>query len=282
MMNLLEKIKNSLSEDVEEMMSRSLRVMSFNVRWDEKKEEVPKWSIRKLQVASMIRFHRVDVVGLQESLFSQLIDLQQILSDYEYFGHKYHQTDLDNPILFRRGRFCKLQGSYFYLSPTPDVPSRGWNAKFLRSVTWLKLKDKKTQKTFFIFNTHFDYHSFIARNQSAILLKKKIAAITEGFPFLVTGDFNLFPELGGEDTYRILTNQRSERPLLDAQSVAKFPHHGPTGTWSGFKEAGQPGIKPDYIFVDNHTKVLSHGILADSFDGCYPSDHLPVVADILF
>ena len=256
--------------------------MSFNIRWDEEKPDIPKWSCRKEQVASLIRFHQVDIVGLQEPLYPQIRDLQEILPEYECFGCRYERTGLHDPILFRKNRFIKLQGSYFYLSPTPESPSKGWNAKFLRGVTWIKLKDRKRHKIFYFFNTHFDYHSFFARTKSALLLREKITEITKGAPFLVTGDFNLFPELGGENTFKILTSEENDtsRSLVDAKDASFTPHHGPTGTWSGFSKAGDPGIKPDYIFVDKEVKVFTHGILSDNFDGAFASDHLPVVADV--
>ena len=37
----------------------------------------------------------------------------------------------------------------------------------------------------------------------------------------------------------------------------------------------------DFIFIKNNIKVLNHGILSDTWNGKYPSDHMPVVADIL-
>ena len=36
----------------------------------------------------------------------------------------------------------------------------------------------------------------------------------------------------------------------------------------------------DYIFIKNKVEVLQHGILSDSWDGMYPSDHFPVIADL--
>ena len=105
--------------------------------------------------------------------------------------------------------------------------------------------------------------------------------IAGAMPFVVAGDFNLLPKLNGEATYKILVGSEAKgRPLVDAQKVSYFPHHGPTGSWSGFKEAGQSGVKPDFIFVDGTVEVVLHAILTDSFNGEFPSDHLPVVADL--
>lgn len=256
------------------------RLMSFNIHFCE--DSIPDWEKRKAQIASMIRFHRVDLAGLQEPNLKQVKELADILPDYGWYGVGWEDADIKgqlDPILFRKSRYELLDASYFFLSELPEDSSMGWDAKFPRGTTWVQLYDKKTNQRFYFFNTHFDYHGTISREESAKLLVDKIQEIAGDTPFIVTGDFNIFPKLRGGITYEILTKDNF---LVDAQDKAKYPHHGPTGSWSGFKEAGQPGIKPDYIFVSNETAVISHGILADCFDGSFPSDHLPIVSDIAF
>lgn len=259
-----------------------MRVMSFNIRQDNDPEY--SWGVRKGRVISVIRFHRPDLLGLQEPSAEQLEDLRVALSEFSFFrgaSLEEGETGAHNPIFFRKERFGLLDSGFFYLSQTPHVLSKGWDARFLRGATWVKLLDRGQGKSFYFFNTHFDYHGRKARDQSAYLLREKVAEIARSLPFVVAGDFNLFPDLGGEETYQILTKEAPKsRPFVDAQKVAKFPHHGPTGTWSGFKEPGQPGVKPDFIFIDARIQVHLHGVLTDTFDGHFPSDHLPVVAEI--
>lgn len=275
------KVKNALK--TKEITKSSIRIVSFNIRWKGCEKNEPKetcWKERKQNVASIIRSHKADILGLQEPTKDQLDELMTLIPEYSYCSKGLEDKKnigSVNPILYHKNRFELLEDSIFYLSKTPNIPSIGWDAKFLRAVTWAKFKDYKTKEIFFVFNTHFDYHSQSARNKSAFLLKEKIKEITKGSSFIVTGDFNIFPNLGGEETYKLLTN---DDLLMDAHFKSMFPHQGPTGSWSGFKEPGQPGVKPDYIFVDKTLKVLTHGILADSFDGNYPSDHLPIIADI--
>jgi len=260
-----------------------IRVMSFNIHLKDCEDQKPEkclWKSRKENVASMIRFHHMDLIGLQETTKDQLNDLLNLLPEYDWYGIALNDGMDKGPIdaiLFLKDRFEVLETSHFYLSPTPDILSKGWNAKFTRGVTWAKLKDLKTNQVFYFFNTHFDYHSILARNKSAQLIREKVDNISGNHPFIITGDFNIFPKLGGDETYKILTRDNF---LIDAQFKTAFPHHGPTGSWSGFKEAGQPGIKPDYIFVNKKINVRSHGILADTFDGNFPSDHMPVVSEI--
>lgn len=260
-----------------------IRVMSYNVYLKDCEDEKPVeylWKFRKEKVASMIHFHHMDLIGLQEPTKDQLNDLINLLPEYDWYGIGLNDgKDLGpiDAILFLKKRFEIIEKDHFYLSPTPEILSKGWNAKFTRGVTWAKLKDLKTDQIFYFFNTHFDYHSILARNKSAQLLREKVIQISQNNPFIITGDFNIFPNLGGEETYKILTRDNF---LIDAQFKTEFPHHGPTGSWSGFKEPGQPGVKPDYIFVNKKMNVRFHGILADSFDGRFPSDHMPVISEI--
>jgi endonuclease/exonuclease/phosphatase family metal-dependent hydrolase len=275
------KVKNALK--TKEITKSSIKIISFNIRWKGCEKNEPKeicWESRKRNVASIIRFHKADILGLQEPTKDQLDELMTLVPEYSYCSKGLKDKKnigSVNPILYNKDRFELLKDNVFYLSETPHIPSIGWDAKFLRAVTWAKFKDYKTNEIFFVFNTHFDYHSKSARNKSAFLLKEKIKEITKESSFIVTGDFNIFPNLGGEETYKLLTN---DELLMDAHFKSIFPHHGPTGSWSGFKEPGQPGVKPDYIFVNKTLKVITHGILADSFDGNYPSDHLPIIAEI--
>lgn len=246
----------------------AMRVMSFNILSDDNVEHA--WEKRKGSVVSMIRFHHADLIGIQEASDGQHEDLATSLPEFGSFAGNF------NPIFFRKSRFQVLASGSFFLSTTPNVQSLGWDAKFPRAVNWVKLLDKKMKKEFLFFNTHFDYHGSMARDESAELIKSKVAEIGGNLPIVLAGDFNLFPNIGGEKTYKLLTTA-----FLDALVSAQFPHHGPTGTWSGFKEAGQPGIRPDCIFISPKVEVYLHGILSDTFDGQFPSDHLPVVADLV-
>ena len=234
----------------------------------------------------MIRFHRADLIGLQEVYGYQLDHLRSALPEYEIILGApladIQDVPAYNPILFRKGRLMLVRSGHFFLADTPDVARKCWNANLVRGVSWAELKDIKTSKTFFFYNTHFDYFSRFSREMSAQLLRLKIEEIGGSRPYIAAGDYNLFPSLGGPETLSLLTDDTLPgKPLVDAQDLSQHGHHGPTGSWSGFREAGQPGIKPDFLFVDPSVIVLTHGILADTFDGLFPSDHLPVIADLI-
>lgn len=262
-----------------------IKIMTFNVHGTE--ENIPgpqsEWNMRKKPISELIINHDIDLLGLQEPFYEQTIDLEKMLPDYLWYGIGLEDADKKGPmniIFYKKNKFDVLDKGFFYLSQTPDIPSKCWGARFNRGVVWLKLVEKEQKATFYFFNTHFDYHSRIARDESSQFLVKQINQIANDFPLILLGDFNFFPDLGGYDTYKLLTYKDDKQWLFNAQNVSSTPHMGPVGSWSGFKEAGQPGIKPDFIFVNNKVRVLSHRILADTDKGKFLSDHLPLISDI--
>ena len=259
----------------------TLRVMTFNIRYDNPADGEDAWPNRRAKVASMIRFHGADVVGLQEALRTQIADLEAALPQFGWFGSgRSAERDGEHcAVLYRRDRLEVLAESTFWLSATPEVAgSQGWDAALPRIVSWAKLKDRRTGAVFHLFNTHFDHRGEVARRESARLLLRKVTEIAgpDG-PVVVTGDFNTTPDA---EPYRILTGgDATPGPLVDALSASSFPHHGPTTSWNGFKSI-EPGRRIDFILVRPPVGVGQHGILSDTFDGRFPSDHLPVLAEV--
>ncbi|MDQ3322540.1 MAG: endonuclease/exonuclease/phosphatase family protein [Acidobacteriota bacterium] len=257
--------------------------MTFNIRYNEPRDGVNAWANRKTRVADVIRFHKADLIGVQEAQNNQLKDLEKLLPDFAWRGVG---RDGDNngefsAILYRKSRFKLLENQTFWLSETPEkVGSKGWDANLPRIVTWAKFRDKQTKKTFFHFNTHFDHIGKQARTESAKLLLAQIQKITGKLPFVVTGDFNAKEET---DVYKILTGkiESANFKLIDARFVSQNGHFGGNSTFSAFKEL-VPENRIDYVFVGENAKVLEHGVLSDRWDGLWASDHLPVLAEIVF
>lgn len=261
------------------------RVMTFNLRYDNPGDGPNAWPHRKDMAASMIRFHRADLVGVQEALRRQLDDLQERLPAYAWVG--VGRTDGKeageySAILYRKDRFELLEDDTFWLSLTPEVPgSKAWDAALERIVTWAKFRDRQTGTVFFHFNTHFDHIGDTARAESAKLILHRIDSLAGTAPVVLTGDFNATDDAA---PYRILTGVErdgvSAPALRDAMHVSEHGHHGPTSTWNAF-QAVEPGQRIDYVFVGDGVRVLQHGALIDTWDGRFPSDHLPVLAEIV-
>ena len=261
----------------------ALRVMSFNIRYDEPRDGVNAWPNRKIKVSDVIRFHKADLVGVQEALDHQLQDLEKLLLDFAWcgVGRGGDGGGEFSAILYRKSRFKLLETRTFWLSETPEkAGSKGWDANLPRIVTWAKFQDKKTNRIFYHFNTHFDHQGAQARTESAKLLLAQIPKIAADARFVVTGDFNAEKTT---NVYKILTGKENAGAfkLFDARYVSRKGHFGGNSTFNNFKEL-EPDRTIDYVFVGEKTKVLEHGVLSDRWDGLWASDHLPVLAEIVF
>ena len=252
-----------------------LRVMSFNIRYNNPDDGVHAWPNRKDRVASVIRFHQADVAGLQEALIGQIRDLEQRLPGYAWVGvgrDDGEETGEFSPIFYRTGRLELLSHDTFWLSATPDAAgSQSWDAALPRIVTWARFRDRQTDRTFYHLNTHFDHRGEEARLESARLITQRVEARAEGAPAVVTGDFNATPD---DPPYAVLADA-----LTDAHVAVDAPH-GPPGTFSSFEVGNEQNRRIDYVFTAHGVTVERFGTLTDQWHGHYPSDHLPVLAEV--
>ena len=265
-------------------LGQALRVMSYNIRYDNPDDGENAWVHRRDAVASMIRFHKADVVGVQEALAHQIDDLTARLPGFDWFGVGRDDGKKEGEftaVLYRTRRLMSEERSTFWLSETPDRPGLGWDAACNRTVTWGRFVDVSTRRLFFFFNTHFDHRGERARAESTHLLLSKIDALApKDTPVVITGDFNYTPD---SEPYQVLTRRGPNpeiRIFYDARRMSGVDHHGPTGTFNGFDIQAVTGQTIDYIFVSREWQVLFHGTLSDTFDGRFPSDHMPVLAEI--
>ena len=254
-----------------------LHVMSFYIRLNTASDSLNAWPHRKDFVASQILFHDAHIVGVQEALHNQMVDLAERLKGYKYVGvgrDDGKEKGEYSAIYYDTARLQVLKSETFWLSQTPTVPgSKSWDAAITRVVTWAQLRDKKTGKTFYTFNTHFDHMGKVARAESARLLKQKVKDIAGSSPVIITGDFNAVPT---DEPIQVLLS--APDVFTNAKAVSATPHYGPTGTFTGFqqKETGNDPI--DYIFIKNGVKVLKHATLSQTWGGRFSSDHFPVLA----
>lgn len=255
-----------------------INVLSFNIRYDNPDDGENAWPNRIDMVAGVIRFHGADFAGLQEALHHQIEDLEERLPEYEWIGVGRSDGATAGeytPIFYRADRFELLEQDTFWLSETPEDPgSKSWDAAIERIATWGLFRDRTTDRRFILLNTHFDHVGREARAESARLIVDRLASIEPGLPRIVTGDFNTTEET---DAYQVLT--ADESGLRDALRATEQPHYGPTSTWNGFSSI-VPDRRIDFIFVGEDVTVRRHGILSDQLDGRFPSDHLPVLAEV--
>jgi len=259
-----------------------MNVISFNIRYNSPSDSANAWPYRKDLVASQILFHEAHLIGVQEALHVQMMDLLDRLPGFRFVGvgrDDGKEKGEYSAIFYDTNRIQLLMTKTFWLSPQPEVPgSKGWDAAITRVVTWAKFRDSKTRKEFYAFNTHFDHIGKLARRESAKLLIEKVNEIAGKSPVVITGDFNSSPT---DEPIQVITDAANSLHLVDARSISKTPHYGPTGTFNGFtsKEINDNPI--DYVFIRNGVKVLKHATFSQSWHGRFSSDHFPMFAQVV-
>lgn len=256
-----------------------LTALTYNLRFDNPGDGDDAWPKRRDFLAGQLRFHAPDVFGVQEALLRQLEYLDEQLPVYGRVGvgrDDGKEGGEYSALYYRKDRFGLLESGTFWLSTTPDVPSKAWDAALPRICTFAHLYDSVTNRKIWIFNTHFDHIGKQARSASASLILQKVKEKnTEPEPVIVMGDLNAEP---GEAPVAVLDSE-----LDDARAVSKEPAFGPEGTFNGFKFHEPVTRRIDYIFLKGKgLTVRQYAVLSDSRACHYPSDHLPVLARLRF
>jgi endonuclease/exonuclease/phosphatase family metal-dependent hydrolase len=253
-----------------------LQVMSYNIRYDDK-DAVDGWAKRKGKVVDLLRFHQADLIGVQEALHHQLKDLEAALPGFAWTGKGRddgQEKGEFSAILYNKKVVELLESGTFWLSPTPQQPSKGWDASLPRVCSWAKFRHRDSGRTFYHFNTHYDHRGEQARTNSSALLVSRIKEIAKEEPVIVTGDFNVPP---ATQAYKTMVEGTS---LKDAMEISQIPPHGPEGSFSGFDACQPLGQRIDYVFVKEPMQVQRYAHLTEIQNGRYISDHLAVLAEI--
>lgn len=261
--------------------SAKFNAMTFNVRYDNPADSMDNWQYRKERVANSILFYDVDILGTQEVLHNQMEDLKQLLPGYESVGvgrEDGKEKGEYSALFYKKDRFSVLDSGYFWLSETPEVAgSKGWDGACERIASWAKLKDKKSGKEILTLNTHLDHVGVIARKESISLILNRLAELAHGLPIILMGDFNAKPE---SDVIQQITDTSNHMHLIDSRSVSPIVY-GPSWTFHNFGKIPyekRPLI--DYVFVSKDVEVLKHGILAETENDGFLSDHTPILVNV--
>ncbi|MBN8672631.1 MAG: endonuclease/exonuclease/phosphatase family protein [Chitinophagales bacterium] len=268
---------------VSEVSAQSkLHVMTFNIRLNVASDSLNAWPYRKDKLASQVLFHKAELLGVQEALHDQMMDLEESLPQFKFVGvgREDGKTKGEySAIFYDTTRLQALQSNTFWLSLTPELPgSKSWDAAITRIVTWAKFKDRKTKKIFYAFNTHFDHIGKLARKESALLLLQKVKEIAGNTPVVITGDFNAKPT---DEPIQVIMDKNNPLHVLDSKELSVTPHYGPTGTFNGFRSKETDGQPIDYIFLKGKWKVLSHATISQTWEGRFASDHFSVLAELV-
>jgi len=256
---------------------RELKLMSFNIRYYKPGADGDNcWENRREGVLKMLRAEDPDIIGFQEPHRPQVDFLRVGMNDYASLDMgRDADTDIEKRpdggehlmILYRKSRFILLDSGFFWLSDTPQRASRGWDAVRRRVTVWVQLKDRKTGKEFFYFDTHFDHIGKQARAESARMMVARMKRIAgEKAAVFLSGDLNT--------TYDNALLDPLKAWMQSARHAAPVTDELPT-----FNDFGKRSLWIDFIFARN-ARALAYRTLVDSgrYGVPFLSDHNPVYA----
>jgi len=258
--------------------------LSFNIRFDNPKDGENAWPNRKEMVGQWVKSESPDVIGLQEALRHQIDDIKKVATAYSEYGvgrddgksRGEHCT-----ILYLKKRFSldKSDCGTFWFSDTPEkVASKSWGNEIPRICTWARFIEKKTDKGFYVYNSHYDHRSQPSRLGASELIIQRISKRKRSNePIILMGDFN-----ASENNPAIKIFKDEPLNLVDTFRVVK-PNEKMVKTFHGFRGGSFSGGKIDHVFMlPKMGKVSSAEIVRFNKEKRYLSDHYPVRAKLSF
>ena len=253
--------------------SEGLKVMSYNIRLGSAQDGTNSWALRYTATGKMFEDQKPDVFGVQEALEYQVRYIEEMCG-YESVGVGRENGKKEGEhmsIFWNKKTVSMLKWGTFWLSDTPEKPSKGWDAECFRTATWALMKDKKTGKKFYFVNTHLDHKGTEAQKNGLKLIVDRIAEINpDGLPMVLTGDFNIEPK---NPALKDL-----DARMQSARNIAeKTDDHATYNGW------GKSSTMIDYIYVSGFSSCPEYQTVTKRYeDRKFISDHYPIFARLIF
>ena len=272
----------------------SVKVMSYNILQDWNKEGRPDDFLTKM--ADTIRQQDPDVFGTQESTTSLYENSIGTVEGYDYFKGMAHRDSiyLGNYVYWKSAKFTAVEKGHQFMSDTPNTKSKYEESNAYRGFTYVFLESKETGNRFLFICVHTDYRGPVDSNGNsdptgdvATALRAKQLRVLTAFlkkakwadvPAIIVGDFNDTPTKVSITSFQ---NDNYPRIAMTSKVAETKGDTGGTLATNGFIK--RESYIFDYIFVTKdqiNTKYYTVVNNINPANGKYPSDHLPVFAEI--
>jgi endonuclease/exonuclease/phosphatase family metal-dependent hydrolase len=274
----------------------SIRVLTHNIRYATESpfEGEERWPVRCPRLCSELVFNSVkpeSFICLQEVLHNQLVDISKdlnqsadIAGEWKHIGvgrEDGKEAGEYSPIFYRPSVWKLKTWDTYWLSETPRVPSKGWDASSTRIATIGQFIHRESKRLIIVMSTHLDDQGAKSRKESAKLILgilEKEASISGAEAVLLAGDFNSPPN---DEAYEVMVAPSSG--MIDVnENIPEERRYGNEMTFTGFRNESTPK-RIDFIFSRQKDKIRynSYAVLANRFDdGVCSSDHRACVADL--
>jgi endonuclease/exonuclease/phosphatase family metal-dependent hydrolase len=245
----------------------AIRVVNWNIHCGQD-EGLPwerfDWPARKHALRAALEQARPDLLCVQEARPGQVAFLEQALPDHERVGvgrDDGHDGGEHCAIYFDRRRFDRLDGGTFWLAEPIDTPRPGSAFSVKRICTWVRLRDRESNRVLRLYNSHLPLTEGDRREAARVLLGQ-VAAGDPSDLVVLTADFNVSPAAASRRAF-------TEAGLADTGPALRTLHL-----------YGIPFRCIDGILVGTGVKVERHLRLDVKPGNVYPSDHFGLLADL--
>ena len=249
-------------------------VMSYNIRYANSNDGNNAWDKRKEATIDMLSLLKPDVFGVQEALATQVNYVKENSKIYDCVGVGRDDgvsAGEHMSVFWNTETIEMLEWGTFWLSETPDKPSKGWDAACNRTATWTLMQDKRHNKQFYFINTHLDHKGVVAQKNGLQLIIDRLSTMNRrGLPMVLTGDFNIKPD------NVILTDL--DQFMVSTRKVALSTDN--SSTYNGF---GGGSSIIDYIYMSGFQYAFSYRTVNQKFGSVsYISDHYPIMSTLVY
>ncbi len=251
-------------------VSQQISVMSYNLRFSGEGDQSAE--ARAPLIKEDILRYKPDSFGAQECTDDWFKILDSALTDYAHVGvPRYLFFGEASPVYYMKNKYDAVKSGSFWISLTPDIPSRFPDAQFNRVCSYVVLRDKSTGFEYAHFNTHLDHRGKYARIEAAAIISKKISEICPDIPVVLTGDLNETPE---SEMYKRFIGCG----FVDLREKAEIKENSAASTYHAYGTVDDEII--DYILTNPGFLIKARKYVTDLsvYNGVYPSDHHPVYA----
>ena len=274
---------NTGSSESYVMNALKLSVMSYNVYYD-----LGESKRNPSDVIASVKQRNPDVFGLNEAgkdWINKFNSDTQISAQYACAEGKPADNAADasyNPIFYKKDKFELVEVQTKWLSATPDKMSKYPDAKHYKIFTYVILKDKVSGTEFMYINVHLDgsndssAHAALkeVRKKQADILKRLVSEYSY-LPAILGGDFNEGP------TSNVIVGMSNGTRFKYCMNVAEKKIDINSTDVNSSYTAISDGVIFDYLFVTSDCiTVQKYEQWDNKVNGKYPSDHLPVCAEI--
>lgn len=282
-----------------------LRVVTYNIRGDFSQGKVTSetnaWQHkegpdRRDLLLNEVRNLDADLLAVQEAYDNQVQELSEALPEFDSYGVGRDDGESAGEhckIYWRRKLFRKTDQGTFWLSETPEQPgSMCLDAACTRISSWVVLEPTDEfassgwQQPLLVMNMHWDHVSQPARLFAAELVRDRMSKLAAGerhrLARVMLGDYNAALE---SSELVLLRKGRKDEGRVDLPTFVDVYRslHEPSErerTHHGF-QGHEAGHSIDHVFIDGSLTPVSAEIVRTEKDGRYPSDHYPVVVELL-